>query len=71
MDFCSGGGHLGILLAHLLPNAVVSLVENKDESLRRAMQRVEKLGKQKTKPKEMKNVSNSSLSFILYFFITV
>ena len=46
MDFCSGGGHLGILLAHLLPNAVVSLVENKDESLRRAMQRVEKLGEE-------------------------
>ena len=44
VDFCSGGGHLGILLAHLLPSAVVSLVENKDESLRRAMQRVGKLG---------------------------
>eukprot|EP00095_Tigriopus_kingsejongensis_P011110 snap_masked-scaffold268_size230776-processed-gene-1.1 protein:Tk11110 transcript:snap_masked-scaffold268_size230776-processed-gene-1.1-mRNA-1 annotation:"glutathione s-transferase c-terminal domain-containing protein" len=44
VDFCSGGGHLGILLAYLLPQAQIYLVENKDESLRRAFERVECLG---------------------------
>ena len=29
VDFCSGGGHLGLLLAHLLPNCTVHMVENK------------------------------------------
>ena len=45
VDFCSGGGHLGILVAHLLPRATVCLVENKEESLRRAVERVEAMGK--------------------------
>ena len=45
VDFCSGGGHLGILVAHLLPAATVCLVENREESLRRAVERVEALGK--------------------------
>lgn len=46
VDFCSGGGHLGIVLAHLLreENATVCLVENKEESLRRAHRRVKLLG---------------------------
>ena len=44
VDFCSGGGHLGILVAHLLPRATVCLVENKEESLRRAVERVEAMG---------------------------
>ncbi|XP_059082180.1 glutathione S-transferase C-terminal domain-containing protein homolog [Tigriopus californicus] len=44
VDFCSGGGHLGILLAFLLPRAQIYLVENKEESLRRAFERVDKLG---------------------------
>ena len=39
VDFCSGGGHLGILLAALLPSSTVILVENKEESLKRARQR--------------------------------
>lgn len=43
VDFCSGGGHLGILLAVLLPNCTVILLENKEESLNRAKERVEKL----------------------------
>ena len=43
VDFCSGGGHLAILLAHLLPECIIYLVENKPESLERAMERVEKL----------------------------
>ena len=29
VDFCSGGGHLAIVLAYLLPEAIVYLVENK------------------------------------------
>ena len=48
VDFCSGGGHLGILLAYLLRHdsrVRVGLVENKEESLRRAHRRVAKLGK--------------------------
>ncbi|ODN05839.1 Glutathione S-transferase C-terminal domain-containing protein [Orchesella cincta] len=44
VDFCSGGGHLGILVAYLLPECDVILVENKDESLRRAQERIEGLG---------------------------
>ena len=39
VDFCSGGGHLGLLLAHLLPSATVHMVENKEESLARARAR--------------------------------
>ncbi len=45
VDFCSGGGHLGILLAHLLPESQVLLVENKEDSLRRAYDRIR--GRQK------------------------
>lgn len=44
VDFCSGGGHLGILLAHLLPSADIVLVENKEDSLRRASDRIRKQG---------------------------
>lgn len=40
VDFCSGGGHVGILVAYLLPECEVILVENKDESLRRAQERI-------------------------------
>jgi len=44
VDMCSGGGHLGLLLAHLLPNVTVHLVENKEESLARARARGLELG---------------------------
>jgi len=44
VDFCSGGGHLAILLAHLMPEADVYLVENKEDSLRRAAARIRELG---------------------------
>ena len=37
------GGHLAILLAHLLPNSTFILVENKAESLQRAIERTKKL----------------------------
>jgi len=43
VDFCSGGGHLGIVLAYLLPQCQVHLVENKEESLLRARARLAQL----------------------------
>ncbi|PSN40878.1 Glutathione S-transferase C-terminal domain-containing protein [Blattella germanica] len=43
VDFCSGSGHLGIVLAYFLPRCHVILLENKEESLARARQRVSKL----------------------------
>lgn len=43
VDFCSGSGHLGILIAYLLPRCTVILLENKEESLNRAKKRVQKL----------------------------
>lgn len=43
VDFCSGSGHLGILLAHLLPNCTVILLENKEQSLLRARERVHEM----------------------------
>ncbi|KTF87221.1 hypothetical protein cypCar_00019556 [Cyprinus carpio] len=36
VDFCSGGGHVGIVLAYTLPKCQVILFENKEESLVRA-----------------------------------
>ncbi|KAJ0174757.1 hypothetical protein K1T71_009865 [Dendrolimus kikuchii] len=43
VDFCSGSGHLGILLAHLLPKCTIILLENKEQSLQRARNRVHEL----------------------------
>ncbi|XP_014213678.2 glutathione S-transferase C-terminal domain-containing protein homolog [Copidosoma floridanum] len=43
VDFCSGCGHLGILLAYLLPKCSVILLENKSESMKKAKERVAKL----------------------------
>ncbi|KAK9874026.1 hypothetical protein WA026_002380 [Henosepilachna vigintioctopunctata] len=43
IDFCSGSGHLGLLLAYLLPNSHIVLVENKEKSLARARIRIESL----------------------------
>lgn len=43
VDFCSGAGHLGILLAYKLPKCVIYLLENKEESLLRAKVRVQSL----------------------------
>ncbi|KAG8040605.1 hypothetical protein G9C98_002601 [Cotesia typhae] len=39
VDFCSGSGHLGILIAYLLPNCTIILLENKEESLNRSRDR--------------------------------
>ncbi|KAM9857071.1 glutathione S-transferase C-terminal domain-containing protein [Aulostomus maculatus] len=39
VDFCSGTGHVGIVLAHALPDCQVILIENKEESLIRAQSR--------------------------------
>lgn len=44
VDFCSGGGHLGILVAYLLPKCTVILLENKEQSLLRARERVHEMG---------------------------
>ncbi|XP_030644121.1 glutathione S-transferase C-terminal domain-containing protein [Chanos chanos] len=44
VDFCSGGGHVGIVLAHTLPHCQVILIENKEESLLRAKDRSSQLG---------------------------
>lgn len=44
VDFCSGTGHLGILLAFLLPDCTIYLLENKEESQQLAMDRVQRLG---------------------------
>lgn len=43
VDFCSGSGHLGILIAYLLPRCSVILLENKEESLNKAKERVKNL----------------------------
>lgn len=43
VDFCSGTGHLGIILASKLPKCQIFLIENKEESLRRAKERVNHL----------------------------
>ncbi|KAF5283825.1 hypothetical protein FQA39_LY04645 [Lamprigera yunnana] len=50
VDFCSGSGHLGILIAALLPKSHIILVENKEKSLIRAAERIKKM-----------NLSNISL----------
>uniref|UniRef100_A0A8C5LKB1 Glutathione S-transferase C-terminal domain-containing protein n=1 Tax=Leptobrachium leishanense TaxID=445787 RepID=A0A8C5LKB1_9ANUR len=44
VDFCSGGGHVGIVLAHMLPLCQIILIENKEESLLRAKVRSNELG---------------------------
>ncbi|XP_048855742.1 glutathione S-transferase C-terminal domain-containing protein isoform X2 [Brienomyrus brachyistius] len=49
VDFCSGGGHVGIVLAHALSECQVILIENKEESLLRAKARCAELS--------LKNVS--------------
>lgn len=43
VDFCSGGGHVGIVLAHLLPMCQIVLIENKELSLIRAKKRSDEL----------------------------
>ncbi|XP_065592592.1 glutathione S-transferase C-terminal domain-containing protein [Cyrtonyx montezumae] len=44
VDFCSGGGHVGIVIAHMLPLCQVVLIENKELSLMRAKDRSDELG---------------------------
>lgn len=44
VDFCSGGGHVGIVLAYMLPSCQIILIENKEESLMRAKDRSNGLG---------------------------
>lgn len=49
VEFCAGGGHVGLLLAYYLPKCKVVLVENKECSLSRAIDRAQNL--------QLKNVS--------------
>ncbi|KAJ3614452.1 hypothetical protein NHX12_018024 [Muraenolepis orangiensis] len=44
VDFCSGGGHVGLVLAYMLPDCQVILIENKEESQDRARSRARDLG---------------------------
>lgn len=44
VDFCSGGGHVGIVLAYLLPTCKIIMIENKEESVLRARRRIELAG---------------------------
>ncbi|XP_070553878.1 glutathione S-transferase C-terminal domain-containing protein-like [Ptychodera flava] len=62
VDFCCGAGHVGITLAHLLPQCHVFLIENKIESLERAQSRVVDL--------KMKNVTlyHGNLEYFLGSF---
>ena len=48
VDFCSGGGHLGLVVAHLVPGCTVHMVENKEESLARARARGMAMGRDNT-----------------------
>ena len=41
---CTGGGHLGLLVAHLAPSVMCHMVENKEESLARARARGIEMG---------------------------
>ncbi len=41
--FTSCQGHVGILLAYLLPDCEVVIVENKEESIQRALERISRL----------------------------
>lgn len=74
MDFCCGSGHLGIVIAYLVPNLTVILVDNKEESLRRARKRVEKL--------DLKNImivhsnldyfkANFQVELLFYFILSL
>ncbi|CAK8683809.1 glutathione S-transferase C-terminal domain-containing protein-like [Clavelina lepadiformis] len=46
VDFCCGGGHVGIVIAYMLPKCHVVLIDNKEESLDRARKRIKTIGLQ-------------------------
>lgn len=43
VDFCSGTGHLGFLIAKLLPDCRIIILENKEESINRAKSKAKTL----------------------------
>lgn len=43
VDFCSGTGHVGLLIALMLPQCKVIILENKEESIKRASDKAKKL----------------------------
>ena len=70
VDFCSGGGHLAILLAYLLPKSIIYLVENKPESLERALKRVQELQLKNCRFFQGNNLCKLMLIiFILYMYV--
>jgi tRNA1(Val) A37 N6-methylase TrmN6 len=56
VDFCSGGGHLGLLIAYFFRSFQVSLIDNKEESLELAIKRMNQL--------KLKNISVYKVNFI-------
>ncbi|GFT10224.1 glutathione S-transferase C-terminal domain-containing protein [Nephila pilipes] len=46
VEFCAGGGHIGLLIAYFLPKCKVLLIENKESSILRAKKRAESLNLQ-------------------------
>ena len=44
MDFCSGGGHLGLVIAAARPDAQIHLVEKKKQHVDIAQKRIEMVG---------------------------
>ncbi|XP_042907398.2 glutathione S-transferase C-terminal domain-containing protein [Parasteatoda tepidariorum] len=43
VEFCAGGGHVGLLLAYFLPKCKIILIENKESSMQRAFLRAKVL----------------------------
>ena len=43
VDFCSGTGHLGILMAQLMPECKIIILENKEEGIERATKKVKSM----------------------------
>lgn len=63
VDFCSGTGHLGFLVAKLLPHCRVIILENKEESINRA--------KVKAKLLLLKNVTFYQCNLVSYLTSSV
>lgn len=60
VDFCSGTGHLGFLIAKLLPKCRIIVLENKEESINRA--------KIKAKTLELFNVTFYQCNLVSWFY---
>ena len=65
VDFCSGGGHLGIFLAYMYPDCQFKMIENKEESHELAIKRIDSLGIKNCHV--YKVISSSNLYFFKVF----